>query len=208
MDNILELKTINELLKMNFFIPSYQRGYRWSEKEVSDLLNDISEFTPKQIDDTDEKKTWYCLQPIVVRIKSGQQYEVIDGQQRLTTIYLILYYLNQMYTEENRTPLFELNYETRPTSHSFLKQLKKDEIRDENIDFYFISTAYKTICNWFKQDNFDINDFQSKFKFNTKVIWFESNEDDSIAIFTRLNIGKGVILFLVEIVRKKGEVPF
>jgi len=190
MDNILELKTINELLKMNFFIPSYQRGYRWSEKEVSDLLNDISEFTPKQIDDTDEKKTWYCLQPIVVRIKSGQQYEVIDGQQRLTTIYLILYYLNQMYTEENRTPLFELNYETRPTSHSFLKQLKKDEIRDENIDFYFISTAYKTICNWFKQDNFDINDFQSKFKFNTKVIWFESNEDDSIAIFTRLNIGK------------------
>ena len=41
MDNILELKTINDLRKMNFFIPSYQRGYRWGEKEVSDLLNDI-----------------------------------------------------------------------------------------------------------------------------------------------------------------------
>lgn len=189
MDNILELKTINDLRKMNFFIPSYQRGYRWGEKEVSDLLNDISEFTPKQIDDTD-KKTWYCLQPIVVKIKSGQQYEVIDGQQRLTTIYLILYYLNQLYTEENREPLFELNYETRSTSHAFLKELKKDEISEENIDFYFISTAYKTICDWFNKENFDINDFQSKFKFNTKVIWYESNEDDPIAIFTRINIGK------------------
>ena len=60
MENILKLKTINELQKMNFFIPSYQRGYRWGEKEVIDLLNDISDFTPKQIDDTD-KKTWYCL---------------------------------------------------------------------------------------------------------------------------------------------------
>lgn len=92
MDNILELKTINDLRKMNFFIPSYQRGYRWSEKEVTDLLNDVSEFTPKEIDDTD-KKTWYCLQPIVVKVKLKQQhdtigekqYEVIDGQQRLTT---------------------------------------------------------------------------------------------------------------------------
>ena len=130
MDNILELKTINELREMKFFIPSYQRGFRWSEKEVTDLLDDVSEFTPKQIGDTD-KKTWYCLQPIVIRMISKKQhnigdkelYEVIDGQQRLTTIYLILYYLNQLYTEENREPLFELNYETRPTSHTFLKKL-------------------------------------------------------------------------------------
>jgi len=189
MDNILKLKTINELQKMNFFIPSYQRGYRWSEKEVIDLLNDISEFTPKPIDDTDEK-TWYCLQPIVVRVKGEQEYEVIDGQQRLTTIYLILYYLNQLYTEEHRGPLFELNYETRSTSHDFLKELKKGKVNNKNIDFHFISTAYITICNWFDKEGFDINDFQSKFKFNTKVIWYESYEDNSIAIFTRINIGK------------------
>jgi uncharacterized protein with ParB-like and HNH nuclease domain len=194
MDNILELKTVNELQKMDFFIPSYQRGFRWSEKEVIELLNDVSEFTPKQIDDTD-KKTWYCLQPIVVKEKNvkdveKRQYEVIDGQQRLTTIYLILYYLNQLYTEEYREPLFELNYETRFESCSFLKKLKKDEINNENIDFYYISTAYKCICKWFDKDNFDRNEFQSKFKFNTKVIWYESNEDDSVAIFTRINIGK------------------
>ena len=63
MENILELKTINELQQFSFYIPSYQRGYRWSKNEVKDLLNDISEFTPRLVDDTDEK-TWYCLQPI------------------------------------------------------------------------------------------------------------------------------------------------
>ena len=88
MDNTLELKTINELQEMSFLIPSYQRGYRWSDKEVTDLLDDISEFTPKEVEDTDDK-TWYCLQPIVVRKRNEEQYEVIDGQQRLTTTYLI-----------------------------------------------------------------------------------------------------------------------
>jgi uncharacterized protein with ParB-like and HNH nuclease domain len=49
MENILELKTINELQECKFFIPSYQRGYRWSMKEVNDLLNDVSEFRPRQV---------------------------------------------------------------------------------------------------------------------------------------------------------------
>ena len=189
MESILELKTVNELRGYDFYIPSYQRGYRWSSKEVIDLLNDISEFKPKQVEDSDEK-TWYCLQPIVVKKKTDGLFEVIDGQQRLTTIYLILFFLNQQYTEDYRDKLFDLNYETRPDSGIFLKNLKKDTPNQTNIDFYFISSAYKAICDWFHNPNFDKNDFQSKFKFNTKVIWYESVEDDPIAIFTRINIGK------------------
>lgn len=189
MNNILELKTINELQEMSFLIPSYQRGYRWSEKEVIDLLDDISEFTPKEVEGTDDK-TWYCLQPIVVKENNKKQYEVIDGQQRLTTIYLILYYLNQRLAEDYREKLFDLNYQTRANVHSFLSKLKKDQIDESNIDFYFISSAYTSICNWFNKAGFDINNFQSKFKFNTKIIWYESNEENSISIFTRINIGK------------------
>ncbi len=189
MENILELKTVNELRDFDFFIPSYQRGYRWSVKEVIDLLNDISDFKPKQVEEIEEK-TWYCLQPIVVKKKNDGQYEVIDGQQRLTTIYLILHFLNQVYTIENREKLFELKYETRPDSGSFLKNLVKDIHDEKNIDFYYISTDYKAIFDWFSKPNFNRNDFESKFKFNTKVIWYESIEDDPIAIFTRINIGK------------------
>ena len=102
MENILELKTISELQEYNFYIPSYQRGYRWSSKEVIELLNDISNFTPRLVNDATDEKTWYCLQPIVIKEIDNNKFEVIDGQQRLTTIYLILYYLNQDFVEKKK----------------------------------------------------------------------------------------------------------
>ena len=48
-ENHIELKSVNELLNMNFFIPNYQRGYRWTTQQVKDLLNDVNEFCPKHI---------------------------------------------------------------------------------------------------------------------------------------------------------------
>ena len=127
MESKIELKKTNELLGMNFYIPSYQRGYRWTEQQVKDLLNDIDEF--KQ-----EGDNWYCLQPLVVKktildidqfkqeIESKTElqeiivalnrqirYEVIDGQQRLTTIFIILSYFGA-------TNIFDIEYETRKES--------------------------------------------------------------------------------------------
>lgn len=63
-----------------FFIPSYQRGYRWTADEVTKLLDDIWESTGKR----------YSLQPIVVKSLGGGKWELIDGQQRLTTLWLLL----------------------------------------------------------------------------------------------------------------------
>ena len=189
-NNNISIKTINDLLKSNFFIPSYQRGYRWTEQQVTDLLNDINEFSPKEIPNTKEK-TWYCLQPIVVKQKSENEWDVIDGQQRLTTIYLILYYLNQRYTEEGRTKLFELEYETRVDSANYLKnELGNYEEDNTNIDYFHISVAYQTIKHWFRENKVE-KSFEPKFYDSTKVIWYEtSTNDDSIDIFTRINSGK------------------
>ena len=190
MNNNISIKTINELLKCNFYIPSYQRGYRWTEQQVTDLLNDINEFSPKEITNSDEK-TWYCLQPIVVKQKDENEWDVIDGQQRLTTIYLILYYLNQRYTEEGRVKLFELEYETREGSANYLKnELGKIEKDNSNIDYFHISIAYQTIKDWFKEKKVE-KSFELKFNDSTKVIWYEtSKNEDSIDIFTRINSGK------------------
>lgn len=190
MKNILELKTINELQEFNFFIPSYQRGYRWGVNEIIDLLNDISDFKPREVDSSTDK-TWYCLQPIVVKKKDDGQFEVIDGQQRLTSIYLILFHLNQYLAEDYRNDLFELSYETRTESNKFLKELNSKTL-NENIDYHYISEAYKTIISWFKEKgtSFNRNEFESNFRFHTRVIWYESSEEDSISIFTRINIGK------------------
>ncbi|MDL2313106.1 DUF262 domain-containing protein [Bacteroidales bacterium OttesenSCG-928-B11] len=187
---------VGKLLGMNFFIPAYQRGYRWTSQQVKDLLNDINSFTPKEVHNSDDK-TWYCLQPIVVKVKN-EQWEVIDGQQRLTTIYLILHYLNQGYVENRRRKLFKLEYETRNTEESnsknFLSNVETKTEQDAlaNIDYFHILQAYQAIIHWFenKGDSYDSNGFESKFLNNTKVIWYETNEDDAVQIFTRINMGK------------------
>lgn len=189
--NSIELKTLGELSQYSFYIPAYQRGYRWTAQEVNDLLNDINEFIPREISDTEEK-TWYCLQPVVVKSRSENEYEVINGQQRLTTIYLIMHYLNQDFVEKRRDKLFSIDYQTRTDSKEFLQN--PDEENDACIDFYYMHKAYETIDEWFNQRendaSFNKNDYRSKLKFHTKVIWYETTEDNPITVFTRLNIGK------------------
>ena len=86
---IIDEKTIGKINEMNcnFIIESYQRGYRWGKDQVERLLEDIKEAAADEI---------YHLQPIIVN-KKDEKYELIDGQQRLTTLYLIFsYYVKKM----------------------------------------------------------------------------------------------------------------
>lgn len=80
----ISLKPVKELFGIHFFIPDYQRGYRWGTKQVEDLLRDLEEFYESIYEAESSKKT-YCLQPLVVKEKDNK-YIVIDGQQRLTTV--------------------------------------------------------------------------------------------------------------------------
>lgn len=189
-NNILKLKSINELLNENFYIPSYQRGYRWTETQVKALLNDIWDFK-KSNPKIDE---FYCLQPVVVSKTNdieGNPWELIDGQQRLTTIYIILNYFNKRLTDEFKKSIFSLEYATREDSKNFLLDIKK-EGKDENIDYYFIYEAYETINTWFADKSNFVNDFESVLLNNTKVIWYEVDDKSTncIDIFTRINDGK------------------
>ena len=211
-ENKIELKSVCDLLGLKFFIPSYQRGYRWNDQQVEDLLNDINDFRPESVNNSDEG-TWYCLQPLVVKkVKRSDShcgeaneeengYEVIDGQQRLTTIYLIIHYFNEMWNGKRKTILPTISYATRNDSYYFLRSLEIDEAQEavtpgkefrEYIDYFYMKQAYSTIHKWAcKQgDNFDNNDFQSKFIHRTRVIWYETIDEDPIKVFTRLNIGK------------------
>lgn len=188
-ENSIKLKSINEILtdKDSFFIPSYQRGYRWTQQQVVDLLNDIWEFTLKE----KTKDEFYCLQPIVVKERNNQ-WEVIDGQQRLTTIYIILTYINNNIFKSSND-LFTIEFETRESSQEFLRNIDTDK-KDENIDYFHICAALKNVEDWFtKQGNAALvaTKFYPVLLDNTKVIWYQVNDDsDTRDIFTRINIGK------------------
>ena len=139
--NQIRLMPVKDLLGMNFFIPGYQRGYRWKTRQVEDLLDDIYEFMQSGKDGK------YCLQPLVVKysaskdrlldklnealkekendiqsayqvLKDYQRWDVVDGQQRLTTIYILLSYL-----DKTKAP-YTLQYETRKGSQDFLKNIR------------------------------------------------------------------------------------
>ena len=96
-----------------YYVPSYQRGYRWDETQVCQLLNDITENGDKA----------YCLQPLVVRKKVNGAFELIDGQQRLTTIYILMKYIKDMYKPRLKLN-YKLTYETREGSSAFLSNIE------------------------------------------------------------------------------------
>ena len=211
-ENKIELKSVSELLGMKFFIPSYQMGYRWTDQQVRDLLNDINDFRPEIINNSDEE-TWYCLQPLVVKkmektdshldneTDKENWYEVIDGQQRLTTIFLIIHYFNEMWVGKQKTLLPTIKYATRNDSYFFLKHLEIDEKQEavasgkdfkDYIDYFYMKQAYSTIHAWACKQGltFNNNEFQSKFIHRTRVIWYETVDEDPIKVFRRLNSGK------------------
>ena len=93
------------MIKNSYIIGTYQRGYRWTKQQVYDLCNDLLEYTLKG-DKTPE--SFYSLQPLIVRMgqfvingELRKAYEVIDGQQRLTTMFLLYRFLAKGQRYEN-----------------------------------------------------------------------------------------------------------
>jgi hypothetical protein len=211
MSEILTTKKINHLLGERFYIPSYQRGYRWANHQVKDLLDDIWEFEVELSGDN-KVESFYCLQPIVVKNRLASQiidanneqktqWEVIDGQQRLTTIFIILHHINRVEYSSRPKNIFEIDYQTRDNCVDFFEDIENVEKANSNIDFYHIHKAYCTIDKWFitkeKENDSIRHDFRSKLLNQARVIWYDAqinpDKDEnitSIDIFTRLNIGK------------------
>ena len=193
------LKPINDLLvgeqgqPTRFWIPAYQRGFRWTQLQVTQLLDDVWEFI--QNSDGKSRQEFYCLQPLVVRAQADGKFEVVDGQQRLTTIYILLTYLQDMMSVLQKEQ-FQITFETR--DNTFLQEIDCTRA-EENVDFFYICEAYQAIKSWFeKRNNRSHNlDFlqhltnDDEVGRNVKVIWFQlAQSDNPVSAFTRLNVGK------------------
>lgn len=177
------LREIGGLRKCEFFVPHYQRGYRWGEREVRELLEDVWDFAREGAEDS-HKGLFYCLQPVVVKKDSdGQKYLLIDGQQRLTTIFLIMKFLKN-------EDFFEIKYETRPESAGFLREIES-KTEGKNIDFWHFLKAHETIQKFFRDDRIDRARFERTLLEHCKVLWYELDENESDEdVFIRLNMGK------------------
>jgi len=189
----ISLQTVDELRvevsgeSLKFFIPAYQRGFRWSPLQVTQLLEDIHEFNKRRNPQPDE---FYCLQPLVIKVRKVGDYEVVDGQQRLTTLLLILRHFNERLAEKYRQKLFELEYETRPSLYGFL-DTPSEEVAKKNVDFFHLYHAIQAIEDWFQQRASEVEAIKDTLLNKTKVIWFQlSDTDNPVEAFTRLNVGK------------------
>ena len=174
---------VSELLTGNyqFSIPSYQRGYRWESteaggedeqeaKQVDDLLNDLTYF----VTSNPHKKANYYLQPLMVkprRLADGSyEWDVLDGQQRLTTMLLVLKCLKERLYGGQQFGLYELKYANR-------KQLDFNRITfdrasadydfpkaNENLDSYYVRKAKDRIERWYDNELSNNPSLSDKFK--------------------------------------------
>lgn len=121
-------KTLFSEAGVRYVIPRYQRAYAWEEKEIEQLIDDIC-------DDNDPKRDYYIGSLIVARRKAddGVEYEVIDGQQRLTTIYLLLQcLLDEGYFSRGEVSVGEaLSFDCRSKSNYTLAYIRGDAQKSE-----------------------------------------------------------------------------
>lgn len=166
---IVGVSHIKSFIKgLTFNVPSYQRGYRWERRQVRQLLADIMI----------NHQSWsYYLQPIVVahrgKIGDNEVYDLIDGQQRMTTLYLIYHALQQLIVDRKKAaegspqlkvilnnlmfdkkfdivPGYDVIYETRSDSADFLKNIHEKSVEEASVypDFLYMWHAYHEITDW------------------------------------------------------------
>lgn len=186
----LEHKAVGEI-RGHFWVPRYQRGYRWDPSDVSRLLDDI----------WGSKGQSYSLQPIVVKLHhagdspSQNVWELIDGQQRLTTLYLVLNYIHQQGWRKLGAP-YTLEFETRPDSQRYMNT-PEEASHEKNIDYYHLYRAHLCVDAWFRshgdeQVQDDVANTLHGYLFKSvRVIWYRAPEKTNAnELFTRLNIGR------------------
>ncbi len=218
----LDLVPISELISsdFNFYVPSYQRGYRWGTDQVNQLIEDLEEFEKYHY--SSDKNKFYCLQPLVVKERIIQKkernqiievngLEVIDGQQRLTTILLLLQALHlrkrilegDVPSEVKACPnVYSIQYETREDSIAWLPELNKiiekdpsykNKFVNANCDYFHFAEVFTTAYNKMKDwDEDQVSDFGKVLRKGTRFIWYYPTESagTNTDIFDRLNAGK------------------
>lgn len=164
--SVSEIFNDSQLKQIYYNIPDYQRGYEWGENNVRLLLEDLKKFLDKfYISDTDkflDDKLFYCLQHITIISKdNGEYYNVVDGQQRLTTIAIILAYFGKADLLKGK-----LKYSSREDTGEFLnneiftRKYWEQNDKEEDVkhkDEFYIRAAANMVQTWDKEQTWNSN---------------------------------------------------
>lgn len=186
----------NVFKEVEYVVPIYQRNYAWTKDEIEQLLNDIN-------DVSEDFKGKYYLGSLIVNQLSANGFEVIDGQQRLTTLYLLLSFLN--HDSVNKHSLrFEAREKSNKTLHD-INAIKDTTSELEKGKWYSgeIIEGYSVVRTYFegKDDSF-VDNFRKKLKCIT-IIRTQVPKDIDLNHYFEIMNTRGEQLELHEIVKAK-----
>ena len=206
-------RSVNDLMYRSFIIPFYQRNYNWGNKEITQLLQDVYEaFT------TDRNKMYYIGNVVVYKRYQQDLYEVIDGQQRLTTLHLII----NLFAENK--DFTDLLYDSRPEVEGLFRTIKANEDlkefsanneKEPNLINFFkaidsiqntnLRPSLKDIVsfNSLKEDKDQLNSFIEFILEKVRCIEIEMPQDTDVANYFEIMNNRGVQLQEHEIIKAK-----
>ena len=175
-----------------YMIPVYQRNYAWEEDEITALIKDVYDSASKN------SKAPYFIGTLVTYKRGDSEYEVIDGQQRLTTIYIILKALG---VKQFRN---KLTYGARKVSASTIQKLDEYPDLGEEVDdgirngYKFAEKAINTIINASERKA-----FEQYFLHNVHIIHYSVPKDVDLNHYFEVMNSRGEQLEKHEIVKSK-----
>ena len=152
MDKNIRIIPVSKIFtNVHYIVPIYQRNYAWGVSEIEQLIEDID----SSISDSNKN---YFLGNLIVNQRDDNVYEVIDGQQRLTTLFLLESYLGMNFAKDG------LRFEAREKSNRTLNMLSKGNKNEliEELASVEILKGYQIIDSYFKSNNIDKNDLTKK----------------------------------------------
>lgn len=192
-NNKVKTLTVSELCNGdNYIIPIYQRNYAWGRDEIELLIQDISEAQVKN------KENNYYIGSLVVA-KRKDSYEVIDGQQRLTTLKLLLSYFNQ-------SPNINLTFEHRDESNQSLNNLGKNNEYGNSIEIgykFILDIFSEKIVKENKEKNFNEEEFSSFLQEKVVILRTEVPEDTDLNHYFEIMNNRGEQLEKHEVLKAR-----
>lgn len=172
---------------VKYEIPIYQRNYAWEEKQITQLIDDIY-----------VSNGTYFLGNLIVNQKESDVYEVIDGQQRLTTLYLLEKYLQMDVMKGS------LYFEARSKSNSTLSIIGLDERNDvlDELQSEELKRGYKIIKGYFLSERLEHKNFKEKLK-NVQLVRIQVPQDIDLNHYFEIMNTRGEQLEFHEIAKAK-----